>query len=127
VEDAGERYALPLTHVRETADLLPAQLRTIRGREVFVHRGEVLPLLRLDRVLGAPAANDVATEVAVIEAGGRAAAVAVDAFLGQHDLVVKRLPAVRGAFRIFGGATILEDGAPALILDAPALLHHSLS
>jgi len=99
----------------------------VRGREVFVHRAEVLPLLRLGRVLGAPRAHGAAGEVAIVEAGGRAAAVAVDAFLGQHDLVVKRLPNVRGSFRIFGGATILEDGAPALILDAPALLHHTLS
>ena len=52
----------------------------------------------------------------------RRVALAVHSFAGQPDLVVKRLPGVRGALRIFGGASILDTGAVALILDLPALL-----
>jgi two-component system chemotaxis sensor kinase CheA len=58
----------------------------------------------------------------VVEVGARRVALAVTSFVGQPDLVVKRLPSVRGALRIFGGASILESGAVALILDLPALL-----
>jgi chemotaxis protein histidine kinase CheA len=35
---------------------------------------------------------------------------------------VRPLPRLRGALRIFGGATILPDGTPALVLDVPTLV-----
>ena len=46
----------------------------------------------------------------------------VDALLGQQDIVVEPFDAPRGLPPYVGGATILADGAPALILDAAALL-----
>ncbi len=46
----------------------------------------------------------------------------VDALLGQQDIVVEPFDAPRGMPPFVGGATILADGSPALILDAAALL-----
>jgi two-component system chemotaxis sensor kinase CheA len=46
----------------------------------------------------------------------------VDRLLGQQDIVVEPFEAPRGMPTFFGGATILADGAPALILDAAALV-----
>ena len=46
----------------------------------------------------------------------------VDELLGQQDIVVEPFDAPRGMPPFFGGATILADGAPALILDAAALI-----
>ena len=46
----------------------------------------------------------------------------VDALAGQQDIVVEPFDAPTGMPPFVGGATILADGAPALILDAAALL-----
>jgi two-component system chemotaxis sensor kinase CheA len=46
----------------------------------------------------------------------------VDALVGQQDIVVEPFDAPRGLPSYVGGATILADGSPALILDAAALL-----
>ena len=53
---------------------------------------------------------------------GRRGAIVVDDFVGQQDVVVKRFQSVRGAPALFGGATILNDGAPALIVDVNSVV-----
>ena len=42
--------------------------------------------------------------------------------MGQQDIVVEPFDAPRGMPSFVGGATILGDGPPALILDAAALV-----
>ncbi|MDF1506079.1 ATP-binding protein, partial [Roseisolibacter sp. H3M3-2] len=125
--DAGDgaTYALPLAHVRETLDLPPEPESDADGRPALRVRDR-LPVVGLlgAAVGGAPERSPLrgCREAAVVEVAGRRVALAVPAFGGQPDLVVKRLPDVRGALRIFGGATILDTGAVALIVDVPALL-----
>jgi two-component system chemotaxis sensor kinase CheA len=123
---------LPLTHVRETLDLDGAAERTHDGRSVVRVRDELVPLVALRDAIwterrqdtGARSRDALAgcTEAAIVEVGSRRVALAVEAFVDQPELVVKRLPNVRGALRIFGGVSILDSGAVALILDLPALL-----
>jgi two-component system chemotaxis sensor kinase CheA len=60
--------------------------------------------------------------VLVLELGGRRTAVAVDELTGQQDIVVKQFDAARGGLPFFSGATILGDGAPALIVDVSSLI-----
>ncbi|MEO7963838.1 MAG: chemotaxis protein CheA, partial [Gemmatimonadaceae bacterium] len=117
-----ETYALPLTHVTETLQLRRGEVRTVRGREVIVLREEVLPLLRLDQVVGAAGRAPEANQVVVLELADRRAALVVDQLLGQQEIVVKPFDAVRGAFACFNGATIMGDGSPALILEVSGLL-----
>src|SRR3712207_2632957 len=119
----GEAYALPLTHVLEPVELPPEAVRTVRGREVAVVREEVLPLFRLRQLVGLPPARDARTEqVVIIEAGNRRAALVVDELTTQLEIVVKQFDSPRGGLALFGGATILGDGSPALILDVGSLL-----
>ena len=54
--------------------------------------------------------------------GGKRAALVVDALIGQQEIVVKQFDGVQEGLSLFGGATILGDGAPALILDVSSLL-----
>lgn len=117
-----ERYALPLTHVRETLRLEAAAVRRDGDGEVFVLRDEVLPLLRLREVLRLPGADASAEqEVVVIARGDRRAGLVVDELTGQEDIVVKRFGDLRGGAALFSGATILDDGSPALIVDVGSL------
>lgn len=119
---ADETYALPLTHVIETLDLAPSARQTIRGQEVIVLRGDVLPLLRLRALVDLPHEEVPMPQVAIIARGDRRAGVMVDELIGQQEIVVKQFEPVRDALPLFSGATILADGAPALIVDVGSLL-----
>jgi len=46
----------------------------------------------------------------------------VDRIIGSTQTVIKQLSPLHGALTIFSGATILGDGAVALILDVPNLV-----
>jgi two-component system chemotaxis sensor kinase CheA len=118
----NERYALPLTHVRETLERSPTSIRQVQGRDVLVLREELLPVLRLRDVVNIPGAATGLEEIVVIERGDRRAGLVVDELTGQEDIVVKSFDAVRDAAALFSGATILADGAPALIVDVGSLL-----
>ncbi len=119
----GETYALAMTHVRETVEFRPALLRTVQGREVLMLRDEVLPIVRLRTLVEFDGAPPRGLEQAIIvELSERRAALVVDALIGQQEIVVKQFDAVRDARTLFGGATILGDGAPALIIDVSSIL-----
>ncbi len=117
-----EVYALPMTHVNETVELESALLRTVKGREVLVLRDEVLPLIRLRSLLRMPTVSDERKQVVVLEIANRRAGLIVDELTGQQEIVVKQFDGVRDGLPLFSGATILGDGAPALIVDVGSLI-----
>lgn len=118
-----ETYAVPMTHVSETVELAPSILRTVKGREVLMLREEVLPVMRMRQMLGFEGeAARGREQVVVVEVAERRAALIVDALIGQQEIVVKQFDGVRDGLALFGGATILGDGAPALIIDVSSLL-----
>lgn len=118
-----ETYAVPLTHVRETVELEPSIVGSVQGREVLMLREEVLPVVRMRALVRYPgsATHDL-EQVIVVEMAERRAALVVDALIGQQEIVVKQFDGVRDGLGIFGGATILGDGVPALIFDVSSLL-----
>jgi len=119
----AERYALPLTYVSETVELGAAPTTTIEGRDAIVLRDRVVPLVHLRRLLGAPGdAAPARPPIIVLEMGERRTGLVVDGMLGQQEIVVKGFDAPAGTLPLFSGATIMGDGAPALILDAGGLM-----
>jgi two-component system chemotaxis sensor kinase CheA len=118
-----ETYAIPMTHVSETVELQPSIVRSLKGKEVLMLREEVLPMLRLRQLVGfeGPAKRGM-EQVIVVEMAERRAALVVDELIGQQEIVVKQFDGVRDGVALFGGATILGDGAPALIIDVSSLL-----
>jgi two-component system chemotaxis sensor kinase CheA len=126
VRVSDEVYAIPLAHVSETIELEPHILRTVKGREVLLARDEVLPLMRLRDLVGLPAyeaPSEIALEhVVVIDLGDRRAGLVIDELTGQEEIVVKQYDAVREGLPFFGGATLLGDGTPSLIVDVSSLL-----
>jgi len=119
----GERYALPLSYVAETIEFDPRAVTALRGQEALVIRDRVVPTVHLgDLVAGRRRPASARQPTVILEVGDRRSALVVDALLGQQDIVVEPFDAPRGVPSFVGGATILADGAPALILDASALL-----
>ena len=118
----GDTFAVPMTHVNETVELDASALKSVKGHEVLMLRDDVLPLVRFRSLLGLAADGARMPQVIVLEVGERRAGLVVDELAGQRDIVVKQFDAVRNAAALFSGATILGDGAPALIVDVGSLL-----
>jgi two-component system chemotaxis sensor kinase CheA len=118
----GDTFAVPMTHVNETVELEASALKSVKGHEVLMLRDDVLPLVRFRSLLGLAADGARMPQVIVLEVGERRAGLVVDELAGQRDIVVKQFDAVRNAAALFSGATILGDGAPALIVDVGSLL-----
>ena len=122
-EAAGERYAVPLAYVAETVEFDRRAITAVRDREALVVRDHVIPTVHLrDLVSGQSGSHSTRQPTVILEIGERRTALVVDALLGQQDIVVEPFDAPRGLPPFVGGATILADGKPALILDAAALL-----
>ena len=118
----GDTFAVPMTHVNETVELEGSALKSVKGHEVLMLRDDVLPLVRFRSLLGLASDGARMPQVIVLEVGERRAGLVVDELAGQQDIVVKQFDAVRNAAALFSGATILGDGAPALIVDVGSLL-----
>jgi two-component system chemotaxis sensor kinase CheA len=118
-----ETYAIPLTHVLETFSLSQPMLFESKGRQVVAIRDDLFPAIWLRERVGLPAAASAASgQVVLVELAERKAALIVDEFVGQQEIVVKQFDGVNGSRTLFSGATILGDGSPALIVDASSLL-----
>jgi two-component system chemotaxis sensor kinase CheA len=118
-----EQYAIPLGGIAETVEFRADRIGALDGREAFALRDELLPVVRLRDRLGVTGPRPAGRQPAVIlEVGDRRAAVVVDALVGQQEIVVESFDAPKGTLPVFSGATILGDGAPALIVDPAALV-----
>jgi two-component system, chemotaxis family, sensor kinase CheA len=118
-----ERYAVPLAYVAETVEFDAGAVTALRSREALVVRDRVIPTVHLRDLVAARVDREPARRPTIIlEVGERRTALVVDALLGQQDIVIEPFDAPRGMPPYLGGATILADGAPALILDAAALV-----
>jgi two-component system chemotaxis sensor kinase CheA len=124
----GEVYIAPLSAIVESLRPAPGDLKSIASdSQVLNLRGEIVPVLSLAKALGTAHGCKPGEEVlVVVENGGRRAALAADALLGQQQIVVKNLEGNFGKVSGVAGATILGNGAVSLILDIPELMRVAL-
>lgn len=121
----SEKYAVPLSSIVETAIVQREQVRNIHGNKMITFRESLVPYLSLSEVFGVPDFNDAdeqETEIVVIRKGERLAAIAVEEFIGQSEIVLKSMGTYLPAIEGISGATILGDGQVALILDPNAFI-----
>ncbi len=116
------RYVLPLAAVEECVELSADDEGRSRGCSFLNIRGELVPFLRLRELFAAKAPPDRYQKVVVVSAGDLKAGLVVDQVIGNHQTVIKSLSKLHSGIEMFSGATILGDGAVALILDIPHLV-----
>ena len=119
-----ETYAIPLNSIKEIITMEPSMVKNVQSREVVLLRGDILPLIRLDKELGIERIGDPDKEmtIVVVKKGEKLAGMAVDKLLGQQEIVIKSLGKYLAAIRFIAGATILGDGKVSLILDTNPFL-----
>ena len=119
-----EKYAISLGTIQTIESIRPEDIKLVQGKEVIHLRGNVIPLVRLNKVLDIESTTDPNADIIVLIAkkGDRLAGLVIDELIGQMEIVIKPMGKFVGKCKIISGATILGDGEVALILDANALI-----
>jgi two-component system chemotaxis sensor kinase CheA len=120
-----ETYIVPLITIIESLQLKPGMVNRLAGQgEVFWFRDGYVPVVRLHDVFGLRPRTTQLHEglIMVVEGEGKRVGLFVDDLLGQQQVVIKSLETNFRRVDGVSGATILGDGAVALILDVPGLI-----
>jgi two-component system chemotaxis sensor kinase CheA len=119
-----EKYAISLGSIQTIEDIPTSEIRLVENKEVIQLRGTVIPLIRLNDVVGIESskAPDDNLVVVIVKKGDRLAGLVVDELIGQQEIVIKSLGKYISKCKFISGATILGDGEVALIIDANALI-----
>ncbi|MBB3677430.1 chemotaxis protein CheA [Modestobacter versicolor] len=131
IECAGDRYAIPQISLQELvaldAEKAAAAVEDVGGASVYRLRGELLPLVHLADVLGLTSdRHDGHVVIAVLSSEGRRFGLVVDRVINTEEIVVKAVSGQLKQIGLYSGATVLGDGAVALILDVQALARRAL-
>ena len=128
VRSGGQSFCLPQSSLAELVYVpwreAEAAIEWIGDAELFRLRERLLPMVRLDRMLGLD--GDVANReshgfyMAVLELEGSQYGLVVDDLMAPEEIVVKPLSPVLREIGLFSGATVLGTGALAMILDVNA-------
>jgi len=121
----SEKYAFPLSSIVETGMIRREDIRNLHGNKVIEYRKAIIPVVSLAKLLDSPDYRDddeKETEMLVIRKGDKLAAVLVDEFVSQSEIVLKTLGKYLANQKLISGATIMGDGQVALIVDPNALI-----
>lgn len=122
----SEKYAFPLSSIVETGSIKKTSIRTVHGSQMIEYRNAIIPVVALSALVDSPDYSEQGeeeTEIVVVRKGDKLAAVMVDEFIGQSEIVLKPLGKyLSGVVGVVSGATILGDGQVALIIDPNALI-----
>jgi two-component system chemotaxis sensor kinase CheA len=122
VTSGGDNYAIPQVSLLELVRLEGEQARKgvemVHGAPVYRLRGNLLPLVYLNRELHVEKkSDDDNANIVVLQADDRQFGLVVDKISDSKDIVVKPLGKHIKGTSAFSGATIMGDGKVALILD----------
>ncbi len=120
-EAGGELYAIPLGAVDESVKVKEEAIHNINNREVVTLRGQVLPVVRLQRFFNLPNRGRKRLYLIVVRKAEKRLALAVDRLRGRQEIVIKPMDEAFGKSAGIAGASILGDGKVVLIVDTLAL------
>jgi two-component system, chemotaxis family, sensor kinase CheA len=129
VQAGGGRFAIPQLSVVE---LVRAQsnsehrIERIQQTSVLRLRNRLLPLARLDQLLGIPGPAGSEPEdgfIVVLQVGNQTFGIVVDAVFHTEEIVVKPMSAKLRHISMFSGNTILGDGSVIMIIDPNGIAH----
>lgn len=124
-----QRFAIPqvslLELLRVEGEHIQREIEDVDGVEFYRLRGNLLPLVYLDRMLNltstGSSAGRQAVNIVVVKADNRQFGLVVDQVHDTEEIVVKPLGKQLKDIQVFAGTTIMGDGRVALILDVPGV------
>jgi two-component system chemotaxis sensor kinase CheA len=126
VRVAGQTYALHLSSVEEAVGITESEVKGVGKREVINLRGRVLPVVRLEAVLGLRSGTvtggDGYRPVIVTGVAESRVGLIVDRILGKQEIVIKSLGDVLRKVKHISGGTILADGRVVPIVNVPSIV-----
>ncbi|MRX70614.1 chemotaxis protein CheA [Bacillus lacus] len=125
VELGQEKYAVPLSSIIETAVIKKEEILHAHNQTVIDFRGNIVPVVNLKDIFSVPESDSTAKEyisLVIVRKGEKMAALVVDSFIGQQEVVLKSLGNYLNNVFAISGATILGDGQVALIIDCNSLI-----
>ncbi len=122
VRVGATHYVIPLTAVEECVELASEVDERSKGRSFLNIRGDLVPFIRLREIFCEPGRPEPHQKVVIVNQNDSRVGFVVDQILGNHQTVIKSLSKLHADAPGFSGATILGDGAVALILDTPHII-----
>ena len=134
VLSANQRFAIPQVDLLELLRIEPETsskvLERIGDRYFYRLRGNLLPLVHLESVLGLaerwdPAQLKTAVNIIVVRADGHDLGIVVEEVFDTEEIVVKPLGRQLQGIDVLSGAAIMGDGKVSLILDVHGIAKKS--
>ncbi len=129
VSTGQQRFAIPQINlielIRVDEDQQSDAIENIQGCPVHRLRGQLLPLVYLQKELKLPDQRSGALNIVVLQAEKRRFGLVVDQINDTQEIVVKPLADALKSIPVFAGATIMGDGRVALILDTLGIGHRA--
>ena len=128
VSIADQVFIVPLLSIIESLQVSEKEINAIANEaELYPYRDEYISVIRLREVFNIQSNNeeDETGLLVVIDIGGRRIGLYVDDVVGQQQVVIKSLEKNYQQVPGIAGATILGDGAVALIVDVLGLVQSS--
>jgi two-component system chemotaxis sensor kinase CheA len=126
LETAGQLFGVPSDSVIESVRVKRSEIRRIKNRDTIVLRGEVLPLFSLNELLALHKSHQVNDDgeyaVLVVNLSGARAALIVDGFRENMDIILKPLPGALSQLGCHAGSALMGDGTVLLILNLKELI-----
>jgi len=111
----NKNYAIPVANIESTQKSADGDLKEVQDKEVFLLRGETIPLLRLRDLFKKEKREQ--GNIVIVNESGKKYGLFVDELVGQEDIVIKSMGKLLADVKEFNGASILGNGEIALILD----------
>ncbi len=105
--------------------MTPDRISRFKNNDGFVLHDRVVPICPLAELMKLPAQEAARRDVRLVvvaEAGGKTAAIEVDAIRDRLDVVLKPMQGLLANARGYAGTTLLGDGAVLLVLDLKEIM-----
>jgi two-component system chemotaxis sensor kinase CheA len=124
-------FALPMFSITESVKVDLDEISAIEGRMAIPFRDHIVPLVKLNEVLGLPPLGDeedkARKEMLVVMATSLDSQVGfiVDEIVGEGEVFIKSLGKHLGKLKNVSGAIIMPNGEVVVVLDIPDLIANS--
>ena len=122
VRCASRTYGIAIGEVERALRINPAMCERVGNSLALRDGSQLLPLMSLAQLLGAPADRPDSEWAIVISPGHTPVGLLVDQIMGEQELVVKSLGPLFASLAQYEGGAVMEDGQVVLLLNPLELL-----